>query len=69
MRNEKETAREPRKRIKGWITEAENAIEELFSDTSVTQETTLEALRELRGNIQCKIESIESDLRRKAVRS
>jgi len=39
------------------------AIEELFSDTSVTQENTLEQLEEVRDDIDMKIECIKNDLK------
>jgi hypothetical protein len=40
------------------IEEAKAAIEALFSDTSVSQETTLEALRELADDLDMKIEAL-----------
>lgn len=41
-----------------------NAIERLFSDTSVSQEKTLESLDELRDDINVKMECIKTDLKR-----
>lgn len=42
-----------------------DAINEVFGNTSVSPETTLERLEELREEIDGKIELIESDLARK----
>ncbi len=42
---------------------AEQAIEDLFSHTGVTQEETRESLAELKSNIQNKLRCIEADLR------
>lgn len=40
------------------------AIDELFGDTSVSPEETLEALMDIRGNLDMKIGAIEADLER-----
>jgi len=40
------------------------AIDRVFSDTSVTQEETLDALAELKDDIENKIECIHLDIRR-----
>ena len=45
------------------IKAAEEAIDELFSNTDVSQETTLRDLRSLRDEIDMKIGCIENDLR------
>jgi hypothetical protein len=44
--------------------DAKDAIEELFSDTSVSQSQTREDLEELRDDINAKIEAINADLDR-----
>ncbi len=44
---------------------AEKAIEDLFSDTSVSQESTLQDLGDLADQIRVKQECIRSDLRKK----
>lgn len=41
------------------------ALDELFADTSVSQETTLEALEEIEGEIEGKIDALESDIKAK----
>jgi polyhydroxyalkanoate synthesis regulator phasin len=43
---------------------AENAIEELFSDTSVTPQKCAENMQELRDRIDEYVESLESELAR-----
>jgi hypothetical protein len=43
---------------------AENAITAVFEDTSVSQKTTLEDLRDLKDGIEIKIECIRYDLRK-----
>lgn len=50
--------REPR-----FLTEAKEAADALFSDTSVPLRKTLEHLVELRDEIDMKIECIKSDLK------
>lgn len=44
------------------IKSAKSAIDDIFSDTSVNAEETLDALKELRDEIEMKIEVIEADL-------
>ena len=39
-------------------------IEDLFSDTSVSQHETLEALGDIRSDIDFKIHAIDADLKR-----
>ena len=41
---------------------AKEAIDRLFSDTSVSQETTMEDLRELRDDLDIRIEGLISDM-------
>jgi hypothetical protein len=41
------------------------SIDELFGDTSVPAETTLEYLEEIQGEVDSKIEAIRGDLKRK----
>ena len=41
---------------------AEKAIEELFSDTSVSQETTLDSLETLVEDLGLRIEAIKCDM-------
>ncbi len=45
------------------IEKAKDAIEELFSDMSVSQSTTLKSLEELRDEIDNKIDCIVHDLK------
>jgi len=42
--------------------QSKEAIDDLFSDTSVSQEVTLDALKEIREQLDLLIECIESDL-------
>lgn len=49
------------KRLKKILRE----IDELFGDTSVSQETTLDALKEIRDDLESKIGCIEADLERR----
>jgi hypothetical protein len=49
---------------KGFYDAAEAAIDDLFSDTSVSAEETLAMLKELRGMVECKIDAIMADLKR-----
>jgi hypothetical protein len=44
------------------LEKARKAIEELFSDTSVSVETAIENLQSLRDEIDVSIESLKSDL-------
>ena len=44
---------------------AEQAIDDVFSDLSVSQQVTLLSLKDLRTNIDIKISCIETDLRHK----
>lgn len=39
-----------------------SAIEIIFSDTSVTRETTLEELQEIQSELDSKIDALKSDL-------
>lgn len=50
------------------VQNVEDAIEELFSDTSVAPGVTLTDLRDARSNLDIKIGSIESDFARAAGR-
>jgi hypothetical protein len=43
---------------------AKDAINAVFSDTSVPQETTLESLRELRDELDIVVDCVEQDLAR-----
>lgn len=42
------------------------AIEKLFGDTSVAPEDTLDALKEIQGEVEMKIGALEADLERNA---
>lgn len=44
---------------------AEDAITTVFSDTTVSQEHTIDSLRELRRDIEIKMVAIKSDIERK----
>lgn len=48
---------------KSTVLDAISAIEKVFSDTSVSQNTTIERLNELKDDIEIKIACIESDIR------
>lgn len=50
---------------KRLLKEALDAINKVFSDTSVSQETTMDTLRELRDDIEMKMECIRVDLKLK----
>lgn len=50
--------------MKKKLATAMQAIEELFSDTSVGPEKTLAALEELRSEITMKMEALKEDLKR-----
>jgi len=39
------------------------ALEELFSDTSVSQQTTLDDLNEIQSDLETKIDAIEGDIK------
>ena len=69
----------PKRRPKAKITEpvrrtlhlqlvqaAEEAIENLFSDTRVSQEETLNDLHDLRSQIEIKMQCIARDIKRKS---
>jgi hypothetical protein len=47
------------------INAAEKAIDALFSDMTVSQQTTLDDLEELRGEIDFKCVALKEDMRRK----
>ena len=46
---------------------AEEAIDDVFSDRSVTPEKTMDSLEDLSAMIDLKIECIKSDLRKKGL--
>jgi hypothetical protein len=50
--------------MKRKIALAIEAVDNIFSDTSVSQEETLDALAEVRESIEMKIECLKSDIRR-----
>jgi len=41
-----------------------DAIAELFRDTTVSQQTTLNALREIRDDLDIRIDALEEDIKR-----
>jgi hypothetical protein len=43
---------------------ASAAIDELFGDTSVPKETTLEELEELQSDVESKIDCLKEDIKR-----
>lgn len=43
-----------------------DAVEELFSDTSVSQQQTLDALEEILGDVESKANCVRADLEREA---
>lgn len=51
--------------MKRKIKAAEEAIDDVFSDTSVSIHATLEAMENLRDGIEFKIQSLKSDIKRK----
>ena len=44
------------------VQEAQEAIERVFSDMSVSQQTTKDSLETLAGDIEIRIEAIECDM-------
>ena len=49
---------------KRTLKDAKKAIEALFSDTSVSQKTTLAELEELQAEIETSIDAIKVDIRK-----
>ena len=49
------------------LSQAKEAIAEIFSDTSVTPEQTLERLTDLREEVEIRIATIEEDLEREKI--
>lgn len=48
--------------LKYRVEKAMRAIDEVFSDTSVGKEETLEAMKELAENVDGKIEALEAEI-------
>jgi len=48
--------------MKRKIDAVRRAIDELFSDTSVSKETTLEALEEVQADIEGKIDALKGEI-------
>lgn len=42
-----------------------DAVDNLFGDTTVPPEATLEALEEIQGDVACKIDCLKADIKRK----
>lgn len=51
-------------RIAAKLEEAKGAVEGLFSDASVSQQETLDAMEELCSDVEGKIDALRSDLKR-----
>ena len=63
-RSHKPSTRQLHNRHAALIQAALTAINNVFSDTTVTQGTTIEDLRELKTEIEMKIECIKADIKR-----
>lgn len=50
--------------MKAKLKAALKAVEDLFSDTSVTPQATLKALEELQTDIEIKMEGLKADIKR-----
>ena len=46
-----------------YMEAAKKAIDDLFSDTTVSQQTTVDKLEELRDEIEMKIDAIKGDIK------
>jgi len=55
------TTRTPHERL---LDEAKEAISKVFSDTSVSQQTTIESLEDLADDLNGMIEGIKEDIRK-----
>lgn len=48
--------------IKIWVTKAKQAISAIESDTSVSQEVTLEALEEINEDVEMRIDALKESM-------
>lgn len=45
-----------------------DAIDKIFSDTSITQEETLELMEEIASDVECKCDALREDIKHKGKR-
>lgn len=48
--------------MKRKLQEVQSAIDRLFSDTSVSKETTLDALEEIQADVESKIDALKGEI-------